>query len=903
MTKRSFRLSDVRPDAKRDVDDEVAFHLEMRTREFIEQGLSPDEAHRRAAASFGDVQSIRSDLRAERTGRNEERGRRDWRNGLRMDVRYSLRALRKNPGFAAAAIATLALGIGATLAVFTVLNGVLLRPLPYKDPSHLALVWMTIPDDKGSLWDIPLTSGFYIDLARDARSFDDIAAFRSWGYSIGGEGPSDAEPVAGARVTPSLFKVLGVRPLLGQPFGDDAAVPGAPHVAMISHALWQRRFGSDPAIVGRQVTLSRESFTIVGVMPLGFAFPRGAELPAPLQFGLRTDVWTPLVFDSSDARNYGTNNLAAIGRRQSAVSLENAEREASGLLQRFLQANAPRLKLGYRLVSMADQAGAKVKRTLLILFGSVLFLLLIACANIASLLVARATGRQRELAVRAALGAGRARIARQLVTENLVLAVAGGLAGVAVSYWGTKVMLSLVPGSMPRADDIVTDWRVVVAATGAAILTGTLFGVASALSVRWGHLASELHSGGTRSTGDRGRRLGRQMLVTGEVALSLVLLIGAALLTRSFVRLQSVQPGFDASHVLAAGMGLPLAGPFDPIGNAPRWSRTLNDATARINASPGVVAAGAISSLPLSGALEGGGLRITGRAPDPPGEGPHAQYNVVSGNYFRALRIPLVAGRYFDSSDDAPDAGSIIVNRAFVRKYFAGVNDALGHTVSPTFTFKRGETKAIVGIVDDVKQQSLDEDATPQVYVPQSQMAYPGLALVVRVKGDPLTAVPLVRRELRAIDPAITVTDVRTMQSVVDHSLERQRFNMTLIGVFAGSALVLALVGLYGVIALIVAQRRREIGVRLALGARPTDVVRMVLMETSRVGVAGVVLGILAAFAITRVMQSMLYGVSTTDVVTFAAASAVVLSVSVAAGLGPARRASQVDPTVTLRAD
>ena len=901
MSKKSFRLTDSRPDAKRDVDDELAFHLEMRTREFMEQGMSADEARRKAAASFGDVQSIRSDLREDRADRNEEVRRRDWWHGARMDVQYAFRSLRKNPAFALAAIATLALGIGATLAVFTVVNGVLVRPLPYKDPSSLAMVWIASTDKEGVTSNLPLTSGFYNDLQRDSRSFEHLAAFRAWPYLLGGG--TDDETVSGARVSPTLFDVLGVRPLLGQPFTQEAAVPGGPRVVVISYPLWQRRFGGNASIVGKQVSLSRESFTVVGVMPPGFAFPRGAELPAPFGFGLRTDIWTPLVFDSTDLRNYGTMNLSAVGRRVTAIAPDAAQSEVSGIMRRFLAQVAPQVKLDYRLVPLSDQASGKVRRGLLILLGSVLFLLVIACANVASLLVARATSRQRELAVRAALGAGRGRIARQLVTENLVLATAGAVLGVAISYWATKVMLSLVPGSMPRADDIGLDWRVLSFAAAVTLVAGVVFGVAAAYAVRWTRLSAELHSGGTRTTGGHARRLGRQLLVTAEVALSLMLLIGAALLTRSFVRLQQVQPGFDPSNLLTAGVSLPIAGRIDPVRDGPKWIASFNQATARLNQTPGVVAAGAISSLPLSGATEGGGLRITGRAPEPPGQGPHAQYNVVSGNYFRAARVPVLAGRAFDPSDDAPDAASIIVNREFVRKYFSDGTEAVGHTVTPTFTFTSGRLHTIVGVVENVKQESLDDDPRPQVYVPQSQLSYPGLTFVVRTAGDPLTAVPLLKRELRAVDPAFSINDVRTMKNVLNHSLERQRFSMTLIGVFATTALVLAIVGLYGVIALIVGQRKREIGVRLALGARPTDVVKMVLMEGSRLSLAGVALGVIGALALTRVLGSLLYDVSTTDVVTFVGAALIVLFVSIAAGFAPARRASRVDPTVTLRSD
>jgi len=902
MSKRSFRLSDSRPDARRDVDDELAFHLEMRTREFVEQGFSEEEARRKAAASFGDVGAIGSDLRSERGERNAAIERRDFWVGVRMDVKYALRALRQHRAFTAASIATLGLGIGATLAVFTVVNGVLVRPLPYKDPERIAALWLSSTDPNFASNTLPLSSGFYSDVVREQRTLESIAAFRAWQYTLA-VGTGEPEPISGARVTPSLFSVLGARPLLGQPFSKENAYPGGPHVAMISYPLWQRRFGEDPQIVGKQISLNGESFTVLAVMPPGFAFPRGAELPAPFGFGVRTDVWTPLVFDSSDVRNYGTQNLSAVGRIAPGTPMSIAEADVRGILRRFLDINAPTLKLDYRLVPLAEQAGGSVKRGLLIMMGAVAFLLVIACANVASLLLARASTRQRELAVRAALGAGRSRIARQLVTENLVLAAAGTAVGMAISWWGSRIMLALVPGSMPRADDIGVDWRVVAFALAVALIAGIAFGIATAYSVSWSRLAAELHSGGTRATAGTARRLGRRLLVTAEVALALILIIGASLLTRSFIRLQQVRPGFDPSNVLTVGAAMPIAGRFDPARDGPRWAQAFEAATTQLSQIPGVRAVGAVSSLPLSGIVEGGGLRVTGRPPDPPGEGPHAQYFVVSGDYFGAARIALIAGRFFDATDDAPGVSSIIVNREFVKRYLTTEREAIDHTVVPMFTFDRGPEYRIVGVVDNVKQNSLEDVPTPQVYVRQSRMSYPGLTYVVRTDGDPLAMVATVKRVLRSVDAGMSVRDVSTFTAVLEHSLTRQRFSMALIGVFAGSALVLSLVGLYGVIVLIVGQRRREIGVRLALGARPLDVVRMVLGESARLSIAGVVLGILGAVALTRVLASMLYDVSPTDIATFAGAAVLVLAVSISAGFAPARRAARVDPTVTLRTD
>jgi putative ABC transport system permease protein len=900
--KKLFRLSDSKPNARQDVDDELGFHLEMKTREFMEQGMSPADARRKAEASFGDVQGIRRDLRAERGARNVERERRDWWEGLAMDVRYAMRALRKQPVFASAAIATIALGIGCTMAVYTVVNGVLVRPLPYKDPEHLAMIWISQPNRDGGATDLPLTSGFFQDLQRDARTFDGMAAFRSWPYSLDPVGGSEAEPVAGARVSPALFPVLGVRPYLGQTFDSTHALPNGPVVVVISHALWQRRYGSDPNIVGRQIGMGGTQFTVLGVMPPGFSFPRGAELPSPFQFGLRTDVWTPMRFDPTAARNYSTMNLSAVGRWPASGSLANAEADANGIIKRFLEANAPQWKLGYHLVPLADQAAGKVKGTLLMLMGAVSLLLLIAITNVASLLAARGAQRQRELAVRAALGAGHGRIARQLVTENLVLAAAGGTLGVALSLWGTRAILALVPGSMPRADDIGLDWRVTLVAVAMAVAAGAVFGLVSASAVRWNRLATTLHDGGTRAT-DRAGRAGRQLMVSLEVAVSVVLLIGAALLTRSFIQLQQVPPGFQSTNVLTMGIGLPVVGRFDPAAQGPDWMQTFNRATATLATMPGIAAAGATSLLPLSGAWESGGFRIPSRPAPPDGQQLSARYSVLSGDYFKTLQIRVLAGRSFDASDDVAGALSIIVNNEFARRYFGSPAEAIGKIVIPSYTFVRDRQHIIVGVVDDVKQGSLDDTPSPQQYVPISQMPYPGLTLTLRTNGDPLVAIPAVRKALREVDPRISVKDIRTMDDVMANSLARQRFSMTLIGVFAGAALLLALVGLYGVIALIAGQRRREMGVRLALGAQPGDVVRLVLSQGVRLAGVGVALGLVGAVGLTRVMQAMLFEVSTTDTATFAGAAIVVLLVSLAATLAPARSASRVDPTLTLRSE
>jgi putative ABC transport system permease protein len=917
-----------RASARDEAEAEIAFHIEERTRELVEQGVEPARARQLAEERFGPIPPVERALEDSLRRRRKREERSESIGSLTQDLRYGVRGLRRNPVFATAAVATLALGLGATLAVFNVVNGVLLRPLPYQDPHRITMIWIAMREADGTVSQLPLTSGFFADIERDSRTFEAMAAFRSWSYAVAHEPDAEPELVAGARVSPALFDVLGIQPAVGRAFTRAEAVPGGPNVAVISHHLWQRRFGGERGIVGRQVSLNGASFTVTGVMPPHFAFPRGAELPAPFQFGVRTDVWTPLVFDASDLRDYGTQNLSAVGRLSrgcgtpTGCTASAAQGELTAMMKRFLAANAPRLSLEYRLVSMADQAAAKVRRPLLILLGAAAFVLLIAAANVTGLLVARLHVRRRELAVRAALGAARSRIARQLVTENVVLCALGTVLGLAIAYWGTQVMVALVPGSLPRADDIALDWRVLSAAGGLALATAVGFGVAGAYTVRWGGagLLSTLHAGDARAAGSVRHRDARRLLVVAEVALSLTLLIGAALLTRSLIRLQQVRPGFDPARVLTATVSHPIAGRIQPAVDGPRWVATFDQVTARLASASGIAAAGAVSSLPVSGAFENGGVRPVGRVYEP-GQGPTAQYGVVAGDYFGAAGIRLLAGRKFDASDADPTRATMIVNRLFARAHFGSETNALGREVTALFEFTRDRPpRTIVGVVDDVKQHSLDADAGPQVYVPVTQFPYPRLTLVVRVAPappappapgstggpsgtDPLAAAPLVRQMVRDVNPAATVHDVRTMESVVSESLARQRFNMTLIGTFAAVALVLAIVGLYGVLALIVGQRRREIGVRLALGASPGVVVRMVLGEGARVAAAGVVVGLGGAFALTRVLESLLYGIGSTDAITFAGAAGFVATVALAATWLPARRAARVDPRSALAAE
>ncbi len=893
---RSFRPSDMRPDPRRDVSDEIAFHLEMRTREYLDKGLSNDDARRAAIASFGDVAAVESECRDERGQSVQERARRDWRRGLAMDLSFALRTLRKNVGFTVAATLTLGLGIGITATVFTIVHGVLLRPLPYADAERLEMVWMTALQQQGQL---PLSAPNYIDIRDETRTLQSLGAFRSSPSTLG-DG-AEPEHLAGVAATRAMFDALGVHAIVGRVFTAEEAVTGAPPVAVLSYSLWQRHYGGDRSVVGRQITLGGKRVTVIGVMPQGFAFPRGAELPSGLQIPARTELWTPLIFDSSALGSRGTLNLAAVGRRRAGIGETSVKQElgamAARLATRYPNSNTG---LGLTVISLKDQAAEPVRRELLILMSAVVFVLLIACANVANLLLARTAQRARELAVRAALGAGAGRIARQLVTENIVLALGGAALGVVLAIFGARALLALVPGSLPRADDVAIDRTVLAVTIATAAMVGIVFGLVTALHARRASVAETLR-GSTRSTGGTSRATGRRLLVAAEIALSVMLLIGAGLLGSSFVRLERVHPGFDPAHSVAADVLLPIGPRFNPARDGPTWSRFFTELMGRLSAAPGVQAAGAVSSLPLSGAFESGGFAIEGRPRPPVGQGLGAQYSVIAGDYFGAMGIRLLAGRAFDIRDqgDSASVPVVIVSQAFATKHFPGEN-ALGKRLQSGFDFT-SSTREIVGIVGDVHQLALGEAALPMMYVPETQMPYPFLTIVVRASGDALGAVPGERAALKALDPTIALDKVRRIDDLVADSLARQRFNLLLLAVFAASALALALVGLYGVIALSVAQRRREIGVRLALGAQARDVLRLVLLEGARVSAVGIFAGLAGALAVSRLIRALLFDVSSTDVMVYGVAAVVVAAVAMVATFAPARRATKVAPMDALR--
>jgi predicted permease len=890
---RSFRLFRGAAGGRRDVDDEIQLHIALRAEEFAAAGLAPDAARRAAEEAFGDVASIAAACRDIRGRDARGRARRAWVSQTLADVKLAWRGFGRHPGFAAASLLTLTLGIGAAATVFTIANGVLLRPLPYHDPSRLAMLWLTTPASRSADGPWPLSAQIVTGLTGNIQSLDGISAFRSSAYTLRDEG--EPEALAGARVAASLFATLGIRPELGRTFTPDESVAGGPAVVILSDRLWRRRFGGSPTVLGRQITLGSVRYTVIGVMPHGFEFPRGAELPSGLSFAARTELWTPLSFTPLDLANLGTLNLAAVARVKQGVTYARMNAEIGAVSARLWPSLVAQTGGGVYGIPVAEQAAARVRRDLLLLLGAGACVLLITCVNVTNILIARTAMRQPELAVREALGASGGRIARQLVTENLVLALAGAGLGLLAALWGTSVVLALVPGSLPRADDVTLDWRVIGATLLVAASAGCVFGLLSARFAARQSIAS------SRVTAGRSQRRGRRLLVVSEVALSLMLLIAAGLLLESFVKLERLRPGFVPSNALSAMILVPTRADDSPARDGARWASFFDALTTRVAALPGVQAAGAVSSLPLSGDVESGGFTIDGAPAPAAGQAPSAQYSVVSGDYFKAIGIQQTAGRLFDSRDRADAPPVAVISRAFARQYFPS-GSPIGARINSGFDYTP-QVREIVGVVDDVRQTALDAGIVPEIYVPQSQMPYPALALVVRTTGDPMAVLPGIRRELARLEPATALDRVRTLNAVVGTSLERQRFSLVLVASFAGAALALAIVGLYGVIALGVRQRRRELGVRMALGAAPADVRRLIVAEGMAVAAGGIIVGLAGAFALMRLLGTLLYDVTTTDPAIYGAAVVLVAAVAALATSLPARDATAIDPAGTLRAD
>jgi len=798
------------------------------------------------------------------------------------DVRHAIRLLVKRPGFAALAILTLALGVGATTAIFTVVDAILLRPLPFAEPDRLVQVHIRGGD--GNRY--PLPDADYLAWRSLNRTADAVAVWESGKATLTGAGP--AEEIGAAGVTDRFFAVLGARPLLGRVFqqGDDAA--GAAPVVVLSHGFWARRFNSDPAIVGRSLALGGLSHTIVGVMPAGFRFPLDD-----------IDVWQNLEMKPPSRR--GPFYTTGLARLKSGATLDE--------LRANLRSVAASLKRQYpapedwtlEALPLRESLVGNVRRTLYVLFGAVGFLLLIATVNVANLLLARATTREREIALRGALGAGRGRIVAQLLTESLVLSILAGTVGLALASWGTRVLIALAPDGIPRLDEVRMNMPVFVFALAIASASGLLFGLVPALRAARSSLVSTLKEGGRGGLGARQRRVQRTLVVV-EVALALVLSVGAGLMIRSLAALQRVSPGFDATHLLTFEIALPRTLYPEEQNVRAFYDRLLE----RLEAIPGVRSAGLSISLPPATLQVTDNFMVEGQTLPPNQSAPVAPLVMASDHFFATLGVPLVRGRLFDARD-APDAPPVvIVNEALARKYYPGVDPIgrrfkIGGPERPVAA--NNPWRTVVGVVGDVKYSGLDTPPEPTFYTPFRQITWRGQFVSVRATADPRQLAASAQAVVASLDPNIPVANVRTMDQLMAASVAPPRFRTTLVSAFAFVGLLLAAIGIYGVMASAVADRTYELGVRMALGADRSTVLRMVMGEAAVLAAIGVAVGSLGAFPAARVIQSLLFGVAASDTLTFAVTSVVLVAAALAASYVPARRAMRIDPMAALRAE
>jgi putative ABC transport system permease protein len=800
-------------------------------------------------------------------------------NALFQDVRYGLRMLLKNKGFTAVAVMALALGVGANTAIFSLVNGVLLRPLPF--PNAERIVYLEGKNPSAGITDSNISFPDFTDWSQQTELFASTAAYYTGNANLGADG-AEPERVPRAGVTSGFFNVLGVQPAIGRSFGAEDDQPGTQTVAIISDGLWKRRFGSDPGIVGKQVQISARPITIIGVMPPGFEMPE------------QTQIWmTSGVKASEEPRD--NRSWSAIGRLNPGVDLKQAQSRISAIDAKLAN-QFPDTNKGWDTTvwMLHERLVKEVKPSLLALLGAVGFVLLIACANVANLLLARSAARQKEIAVRAAMGASRGRVVRQMLTESTLLSTIGGISGLLLSIWLTDLLISIIPEGAPRLDQVGIDYRVLLFVFGISALTGILFGLAPALQASKLDVSSSLKEGGRSGEGHR-RTSARSLLLIGEVALSLILLVGAGLFIKSFLRVQEIRPGFNSNHVLIASAALPGAKYKDQ--QRPEFFRQLIE---RLVASPGVQAVGGGINLPLSASNYN-----IGRAFIPEGrpltvdESINGSFSTITGDYFRAFQIPLLAGRTFEIRD-GPDAPKVvIINESAAKRYFGSPAGAIGKRL----TIWRDEQfiREIAGVVGDTKTAALDAESGAQIYVPHAQDAgWNFMALVVRTASDPAAFAATLRREVQALDKDQPIYNVRTMDDVVANSLGTRRVSMQLFAVFAGAALLLAAIGIYGVMAYSVTQRTHEIGIRMALGAQKSDVLGLVIQQGMTLTVVGVVVGLVGAFSLTRLIASLLFGVAATDPLTFVAIPLLLLFVALVACYLPARRAARLDPIEAL---
>jgi putative ABC transport system permease protein len=803
---------------------------------------------------------------------------------LLQDIRYAFRMLAKKPGFTIAAVLAVSIGIGANTAIFSVVNAVLLRSLPYKDPDRLAVIFS---NKQGAVRGSGSASYLdAVDWRQQSQSFEEMATFHNTGYTLTGVG--EPERIDGARASAEFFPLLGVEAVEGRTFRPEEDKPGAERVAVISHELWQRRFGGDANLIGQKLTLDGQGYTLIGVLPPHFKFP--------VEVG-EAQIWSPEVTDGEVMEQRGAHYLKVVGRLKPGVSVGEAQAEMEAIASR-LEQQYPDSNTG-RVVSIAplyEHLVGSIRRSLVILLGAVGLVLLIACANVANLMLARAASRAKEIAIRTALGASRKRVVRQLLTESLLLAIIGGGAGLLLALWGIELLISIGPADIPRLNDISIDAPVLWFTFGASVLTGVIFGLAPALKASKPDLNESLKEGGRGTSESFNRHSLRNLLVVFQMAFTLMLLVGAGLLVKSFLKLQQVDPGFAPGNVVTMRVSLPAR-----YEENDRAAAFVKQVTERIEGVAGVDAAGAISVLPLSGVNIRTSFNIK-KKPFAENQEPPVEERAVTPNYFRAMGVPVLKGRTFTDQDVKGKPGVIVINDMMARQYWPD-EDPLGQiiTVGVSVSENEPEEWQIVGIVGSVKHFSLDTEPVAEMYVPHAQQPWNFMTLVARTSSDPKPLVEAMRAQVLAVDHDQPVSNIRTMSEVVASSIAQQKFYMLLLSLFAVMALVLAAVGIFGVMSYSVTERTREIGIRMALGAQTRDVLSFVVGQGVVLALVGVAIGLAGALLLTQFMAKMLYEVKAFDPVTFTVISLLMVGVALLACYIPARRATKVDPMVALR--
>jgi len=802
-------------------------------------------------------------------------------NTLWQDLRYSLRALSRHLGFTLIVILILGLGIGASTAIFSFVNGVLLRPLPFPEPDRLVVLRETNPQ-KGQSPTVASPRNLE-DWERQSQTIEQFGAWRDWGFTL--STPEGPEGVRGGIASPSLFKLLEVKTVLGRTFLPEENQPGRDHVVLLSHGYWQRRLGGEQKIIGQALTLRNERYTVVGVLPPDL------ELLALGQ----AQIWAPLSLDPDQMKGRHLRNRQVYARLKSGATRTQAQAEmnsiAGALAEQYPKENAG---WGVSIISLHEDEVGSVRSTLLMFLGAVGLVLLIACANVANLMLARATARRKEFAIRTALGAGRFRLARMIVTESLVLAVLGGVVGVVLALWLVDLFVAISPGNIPRAGEVKVDGSVLGFTFLVTMLTGVLFGLVPGLYSSRIDLVRELKDEQRGVLGGLGFHL-RGLLVISQVSLAMVLLIGAGLLSQTFLRLTTLQPGFNPENLLTVQVYPPIAKYPEDHQVAALYQQITED----LRSIPGVVSVGATSSSSQFGGYEPIEFLAEGQAAPSSGQLPQARYFDVGPNYFRTIEVPLLKGREFTDRDNASAPRVAMINETLARLYFPN-SDPVGKRLTLT---RSQQTLEVVGVVGDMQRFGLGATVEPEIYWPYLQNPRWAIYFAIRASSDAASLVPSVRRRISGVDKDVLVSNMRTVDQLVSQSLRRPRFNMLLLGIFAAAALLLAAAGIYGVMSYTVTQNTREIGIRMALGAQASDVLKLIVGQGLTLALIGVAIGVVAALALTRLISNLLYGVSATDPMTFAAISLLLLGVASLASYLPARRAMKVDPMVALRCE